>query len=57
MKRSIGVRRIEVKGMKFRAIHNDCIEELATMPDNSVDEIITSIPLEIIMNIANVITI
>lgn len=44
MKRSIGVRRIEVKGMKFRAIHNDCIEELATMPDNSVDEIITSIP-------------
>lgn len=44
MKRSIGVRRIEVKGLKFRAIHNDCIEELATMPDNSVDEIITSIP-------------
>ena len=44
MKRSIGVRRIEVKGQNYRAIHNDCIEELATMPDNSVDEIITSIP-------------
>lgn len=44
MKRSIGVRRIEVKGKNYRAIHNDCIEELATMPDNSVDEIITSIP-------------
>lgn len=44
MKRSIGVRRIEVKGKNYRAIHNDCIEELATMPNNSVDEIITSIP-------------
>lgn len=44
MKRSIGVRRIEVKGKNYRAIHNDCIEELANMPDNSVDEIITSIP-------------
>lgn len=44
MKRSIGVRRIEVKGKNYRGIHNDCIEELATMPDNSVDEIITSIP-------------
>lgn len=44
MKRSIGVRRIEVKGKNYRAIHNDCIEELATMADNSVDEIITSIP-------------
>lgn len=44
MKRSIGVKRIEAKGKNYKAIHNDCIEELATMPDNSVDEIITSIP-------------
>lgn len=44
MKRSIGVKRIEIKGKKFRAIHNDCVEELKNLPDNSVDEIITSIP-------------
>ena len=44
MKRSIGVKRIEAKGENYKAIHNDCIEELATMPDNSIDEIITSIP-------------
>jgi hypothetical protein len=44
MKRSIGVKRIEAKGENYKAIHNDCIEELATMPDNSIDEIVTSIP-------------
>ncbi|WP_301860963.1 DNA methyltransferase [uncultured Megasphaera sp.] len=44
MKRSIGVKRIEVKGRNYRAIHNDCVEELKNMPDNSVDEVITSIP-------------
>ena len=44
MKRSIGVERIEVTGERYRAIHNDCIEELADMEENSVDEIITSIP-------------
>ena len=44
MKRSIGVQRLEVKGENYTAVHNDCIEELKTMPDNSVDEIITSIP-------------
>lgn len=44
MKRSIGVERIEVTGERYRAIHNDCVEELKNMPENSVDEIITSIP-------------
>jgi DNA modification methylase len=44
MKRSIGVRRVEISGDRYRAIHNDCVEELKNMPDNSVDEIITSIP-------------
>lgn len=44
MKRSIGVERIEVTGEWYRAIHNDCVEELKNMPENSVDEIITSIP-------------
>lgn len=44
MKRSIGVTRMEVKGDRYRAIHNDCTEELAHMDENSIDEIITSIP-------------
>lgn len=44
MKRAIGVKRIQVKGENYTAIHNDCVEELKSMPDNSVDEIITSIP-------------
>lgn len=47
MKREIGVKRVEVTGVNYRAINNDCVSELAdveSMPDNSVDEIITSIP-------------
>ena len=44
MKRSIGVKRGEVKGIGWKAINNDCIEETKNMPENSVDEIITSIP-------------
>lgn len=44
MKRTIGVKRVEIKGKYFRAINNDCVEELKQMPDNSVDMILTSIP-------------
>lgn len=47
MRRTIGVERVEVTGERYRAINNDCVKELAdveSMPDNSVDEIITSIP-------------
>ena len=44
MKRSIGVKRVVVEGKKFRYINNDCILELEKMPENSVDEIVTSIP-------------
>ena len=44
MKRSIGVKRVEVKGEGWTAINNDCIEECKNMPDNSIDEIVTSIP-------------
>lgn len=44
MRRTIGVERVEVTGENYRAINNDCVEELKGMPDNSVDEIITSIP-------------
>lgn len=44
MRRTIGVERVEVSGKHYRAINNDCVAELRDMPDNSVDEIITSIP-------------
>jgi len=44
MRRTIGVERVEVTGTNYRAINNDCVEELNSMADNSVDEIITSIP-------------
>lgn len=44
MKRSIGVERVVVEGKNFKYINNDCILELEKMPENSVDEIVTSIP-------------
>ena len=44
MKRSIGVKRVTVEGNHFKYINNDCILELEQMEENSVDEIITSIP-------------
>lgn len=44
LKRSIGVNRVEVSGQNYRAINNDCVEELRSWPDNSVDLIHTSIP-------------
>lgn len=44
MRRTIGVKRVEVTGTHYRAINNDCVDELGRMDDNSVDEIITSIP-------------
>ena len=44
LKRTIGVEKVEITGNQYRAIHNDCVEELKTWPDNSVDMILTSIP-------------
>lgn len=44
LKRTIGVERVEVTGEHYRAINNDCVEELKKWPDNSVDMILTSIP-------------
>ena len=44
MKRTIGAERVEVTGENYRAINNDCVEELKSWPDNSVDMILTSIP-------------
>ncbi len=42
--RSIGVKRIEVKGDLFTVANNDCVEEARLQPENHVDLIVTSIP-------------
>lgn len=42
--RTIGVERIEVAGKDFRVANNDCVLEAMSMPENSVDLIVTSIP-------------
>jgi DNA modification methylase len=44
LQRTVGCDRSEVSGDQFRIIHNDSIQELADWPDNSVDQIVTSIP-------------
>lgn len=44
MKRTIGVNRVEITGKNFRAVNNDCVDELARMESDSIDQIITSIP-------------
>ena len=44
MQRSIGVERVKHTGKHYTAVLNDCVEEVSTMPDNSVDLIHTSIP-------------
>lgn len=44
LQRSIGVERIEARGARWLVANNDCVEETAAMADNSVDQIITSIP-------------
>jgi DNA modification methylase len=44
LQRAMGVERIEVSGHDFRIINNDCVAETASMPDNSVALILTSIP-------------
>lgn len=44
MQRSLGVERQVKRGTWYTSINNDCVVETMTMPDNSVDEIVTSIP-------------
>lgn len=44
MRRSIGVERQEVSGGWYTLVNNDCVLETLTMEDESVDEIVTSIP-------------
>lgn len=42
--RSIGIKRVEVKGDKFIAVNNDAVAECKTLPDNCIDQVITSVP-------------
>jgi DNA modification methylase len=44
LKRQMGVERVEVKGERFTAVKNDCVEEVKRLADNSVGLIHTSIP-------------
>jgi len=44
LKRMEGVERQESRGKMFRAINNDCVQELMSFPDDCIDEIVTSIP-------------
>ncbi len=42
--RKLGVDRTEVRGERFVCVHNDCVRETATMEENSVGLVLTSIP-------------
>lgn len=42
--RALGVERVEISGETYRIVNNDCVKETATMEDNSVGLILTSIP-------------
>ncbi|WP_214103190.1 DNA methyltransferase [Acrocarpospora catenulata] len=44
MRRSIGVERVEVAGESYRLVNNDTVEETSTLPGDSVDLVVTSIP-------------
>lgn len=44
LNRKIGVKAVKVEGNYYTAVHNDCVEEVRNMQDNSVDLIHTSIP-------------
>lgn len=42
--RTIGVERKAAWGENWTAVHNDCVEEVRSLPDNSMDMWLTSIP-------------
>jgi DNA modification methylase len=44
LQRSMGVERVEVTGAGYTLVNNDTVVEAATMPADSVDLIVTSIP-------------
>lgn len=44
LERKMGVETVRVKGNRFTAVHDDCVEETRRMESNSIDLIHTSIP-------------
>ena len=44
LRRAIGVKRTETKGGAWHAVNNDTVLECATLAENSIDAIVTSIP-------------
>src|SRR5579871_5397330 len=42
--RTLGCTAKVVRGKVFKAVHNDCVIELISMPDNCMDMWLTSIP-------------
>lgn len=44
LKRTLGSDRDVVESERFRCVNNDCVAELMHWPDDSVDQIVTSIP-------------
>jgi len=44
LQRSLGCDRLVVTGDNYTLVNNDCVAEVMTMADNSVDQIVTSIP-------------
>ena len=44
LKRKMGVENVEVKGKRYTAVHDDCVEETRRMESDSVGLIHTSIP-------------
>lgn len=42
--RSMGVKRVEVAGEGWRLVNNDCVVEARSMPEGSIELIVTSIP-------------
>lgn len=44
LSRSLGVDRVEVSGEGWRLVNNDCVPEVASMSDESVGLIVTSVP-------------
>lgn len=44
LRRGFGVHRTEIKGERFTAVNNDCIDEAKRITDNSIGLIVTSIP-------------
>lgn len=44
LQRKMGVETVKVKGKRYTAVHDDCVEQTRRMEENSVDLIHTSIP-------------